>query len=415
MGLALIVTGVILYLPFYFGFSSQAGGVLPNLVYSTRGAHLWVMFGALLIPLFAYLFFLWRRLGKGVSLRQGFFWAGGALLTLWILALLLGLVIILLPQLGELFLGTLGLAGLESRLLQEAFLRRFTSLGWVTLLVLLAFTLSLLWPKRSQINLESDSPEDPIEGQKLWFYPPNSAHGFTLLLILLGALLVIFPEFFFLRDQFGWRMNTIFKFYYQAWLLWGIAAAFGTTVLLRGLKGSTAIVFRGGLIFLVGAALVYPFLGLWTKTSGFQPVAGFNLDGAAYFERQSPDEMAGIRWLRDASPGIIVEAVGSSYSDYARVATLSGLPNVLGWPGHESQWRGGYEEMGSRQSDIEIIFRSGRWEEVKQILEKYGVRYVFVGPLERSTYLVNEANFDSHLKVVFRQGDVTIYEVPSGK
>jgi len=154
---------------------------------------------------------------------------------------------------------------------------------------------------------------------------------------------------------------------------------------------------------------------LWTKTSGFQPVAGFNLDGAAYFERQSPDEMAGIRWLRDASPGIIVEAVGSSYSDYARVATLSGLPNVLGWPGHESQWRGGNEEMGSRQSDIETIFRSGRWEEVKQILEKYGVRYVFVGPLEHSTYLVNEANFDSHLKVVFRQGDVTIYEVPSGK
>jgi YYY domain-containing protein len=415
MGLALIVTGVILYLPFYFGFSSQAGGVLPNLVYSTRGAHLWVMFGALLIPLFAYLFYLWRRLGKGVSLRQGFFWAGGVLLTLWILALLLGLVIILLPQLGELFLGTLGSAGLEGRLLQEAFLRRFTSHGWVTLLVLLALTLSLLWPKRSQINLESDGPEYLIEGQKPWFYPPNSAHGFTLLLILVGVLLVIFPEFFFLRDQFGWRMNTIFKFYYQAWLLWGIAVAFGITVLLRGLKGLTAIVFRVGLIFLVGAALVYPFLGLWTKTSGFQPTAGFNLDGAAYFERQSPDEMAGIRWLRDASPGIIVEAVGSSYSDYARVATLSGLPNVLGWPGHESQWRGGNEEMGSRQSDIETIFRSGRWEEVKQILEKYGVRYVFVGPLEHSTYLVNEVKFDSHLKVVFRQGDVTIYEVPSGK
>jgi len=37
MGLALLVTGIVLYLPFYFGFSSQAGGILPNLVYPTRG------------------------------------------------------------------------------------------------------------------------------------------------------------------------------------------------------------------------------------------------------------------------------------------------------------------------------------------------------------------------------------------
>jgi uncharacterized membrane protein len=125
--------------------------------------------------------------------------------------------------------------------------------------------------------------------------------------------------------------------------------------------------------------------------------------------------MAGIRWLRDAPAGVVVEAVGGSYSEYARVATVSGQPNVLGWPGHESQWRGGSAEMGSRQSDIETIYRSGRWEEVKQLLEKYSIRYVFVGPLERSTYLVNEAKFDTYLEVVFRQGDVTIYEVASGK
>jgi len=95
---------------------------------------------------------------------------------------------------------------------------------------------------------------------------------------------------------------------------------------------------------------------LWTKTNGFKPVTGFNLDGAAYFEQQSPDDMAGIRWLRDAPPGVVVEAVGSSYSEYGRVATLSGQPNVLGWPGHESQWRGGSAEMGSRQPDIELIY-----------------------------------------------------------
>jgi uncharacterized membrane protein len=210
-------------------------------------------------------------------------------------------------------------------------------------------------------------------------------------------------------------MNTIFKFYFQAWMLWGIAVAFGTVVLLQTLRGIPGIIFKVGLTLVIGMALVYTFYGISTKTNGLKPVAGFNLDGTAYFERQSPDEMAGIRWLRDAPVGVVVEAVGGSYSEYARVATVSGQPNVLGWPGHESQWRGGSAEMGSRQSDIETIYRSGRWEEVKQLLEKYSIRYVFVGPLERSTYLVNEAKFDTYLEVVFRQGDVTIYEVASGK
>ena len=53
----LAVMGILIYVPFYVGFSSQAGGILPNLVYSTRGIHLWVMFGSLLLPIFVYLLF----------------------------------------------------------------------------------------------------------------------------------------------------------------------------------------------------------------------------------------------------------------------------------------------------------------------------------------------------------------------
>jgi uncharacterized membrane protein len=60
-GLALGLSGILLYLPFYFGFSSQAGGFLPNLIYPTRGAHLWVMFGPFFVILFAFLpCFYWR-------------------------------------------------------------------------------------------------------------------------------------------------------------------------------------------------------------------------------------------------------------------------------------------------------------------------------------------------------------------
>ncbi|HID24560.1 MAG TPA: NAD-dependent epimerase/dehydratase family protein, partial [Planctomycetaceae bacterium] len=48
-----------------------------------------------------------------------------------------------------------------------------------------------------------------------------------LLLVLTGALLTLAVEFVYLRDVFGTRMNTVFKFYFQTWALWGIAGAYG--------------------------------------------------------------------------------------------------------------------------------------------------------------------------------------------
>ncbi len=110
--------------------------------------------------------------------------------------------------------------------------------------------------------------------------------------------------------------------------------------------------------------------------------------------------------------GIIVEATkpDASYSDYARISTYSGLPTVLGWPMHEGQWRGTYEPQGTRQDDIRRLYETSSWEEAQAILTQYGIRYVCVGTLERSTYHLSESKFQRHLTSVFQQGQVTIYE-----
>jgi len=229
----------------------------------------------------------------------------------------------------------------------------------------------------------------------------------------MGGLLVTFVEFFYLRDQFGSRMNTIFKFYYQTWIFWGLAAAFGTAVLLKELRGIWNILFRIGFAVLIIVALAYPFLSLWNKTSGFNPPNGYSLDGTAYLDRSAPDEMAGIRWLENSPDGVVAEAVGPQYSEFARVATISGQPNVLGWAGHESQWRGGRKEIGTREEDIQEIFSSNDWEYTKLLLDMYNVRYIFIGNLERRTYRVNEAKFERFLgEAVFQAGEVSIYEIP---
>ncbi|NJL34854.1 MAG: hypothetical protein HC893_14625 [Chloroflexaceae bacterium] len=46
------------------------------------------------------------------------------------------------------------------------------------------------------------------------------AVAFVLLVLALGCAICFGTELVYIRDVFSNRMNTIFKFYYQVWLLW---------------------------------------------------------------------------------------------------------------------------------------------------------------------------------------------------
>ena len=177
------------------------------------------------------------------------------------------------------------------------------------------------------------------------------------------------------------------------------------------MRGRWDIPFILGLIFLLGVSLTYPALSLLNKTNNFKPAFGYTLDDFERVQRENPDEAAAITWLRSAPDGVIAEAVGGAYSSYGRISIYTGLPTVLGWGNHEGQWRD-QALQGSRQSDIETLYRSNDWVTTQDILNRYDIRYVFVGGLERSTYQVNEEKFNRFLKPVFQQGTVTVYEVP---
>ena len=92
------------------------------------------------------------------------------------------------------------------------------------------------------------------------------------------------------------------------------------------------------------------------------------------------------------------------------VSTHTGLPTVLGWGGHEIQWRGDAELQGSRQSDIQRLYETTSWPEAAELLDKYDIDYVYVGPLELSTYVrLNEGKFESFMDKIFDNGPVRIY------
>jgi YYY domain-containing protein len=230
------------------------------------------------------------------------------------------------------------------------------------------------------------------------------------MLLLVGLALTMAVEFVFLKDTFGTRMNTVFKFYYQAWACLGVAGAYGTYAVLVRAKSPTreAFILVAAVVF--GAGLVYPLAAFYSKANGFRGLP--TLDGTAHLSRSHPDDYAAIQWLNTHVGGApaILEANGGSYTYAARISTHTGLPTVLGWGGHELQWRGNYEEPGQREQDIRTLYTTQDVIAASALLDKYNIAYVYTGDLERQAFgSAGLAKFDVLMDPVFEQGGVTIY------
>ncbi len=391
---------LILYFPFYLGFSSQAGGLLPNFMYIARGTHLWIMWGTLLIPIFLFLFFIGKKNAPRPNWKLGFSIGLGILLMLILLMFALGG----LALIAENDFMNAMLASYEMTLaafLAASFQRRLIQIG--SLLTLIA----VLVPAAARLFAKPLSADDDA--------PKPDSFPFLFLLMALGAILVLAPEFVYLRDQFGYRINTIFKFYYQAWILWSLVAAFGAGWLIQSLRGFSNLFARIAIGLVIFCGALYPALGIMTKTNDLKPPFGFYLDDFIRIQRENPEDAAAIEFLLTRPEGVVAEAIGGSYSYYGRISVYSGYPAVLGWPGHESQWRGGMELQGSREDDINLLYTTPRWTEALPIIERYHIRYIVVGNLERSSMRVIEEKLRAHLTAIFQEGNTAIYETPQNE
>jgi uncharacterized membrane protein len=244
----------------------------------------------------------------------------------------------------------------------------------------------------------------------------------ALVMILTGALLMLGPEWVYLRDNFGWRMNTIFKFYFQTWTLWAVAGAFGLWHLLQAARYVTRWVAAGllGLVMLGG--LFYTTASLQSKIADSHSrdrsiglSGGPTLDGMAWFAQQYPDDWAGIQWLRQNVSGspVIAEAVGGAYNiEESRMAMATGLPTVMGWTNHEGQWRGPYfGQVAERPEQIQKLYQVRDWATAQAILDRYQIAYVVVGNEERTKYNpLYPAKFDQNMDIAFHSGTLTIYQ-----
>lgn len=238
------------------------------------------------------------------------------------------------------------------------------------------------------------------------------------------------------------RMNTVFKFYLQVWILLSIGAADSLSWLLdraRRWRASLRELWWGAMIVLLcGGALFLPFGIRARAIDRMAPGIGPTLDGMAFVEQavitDGPDgsmqeiTLAGdyhaIRWMQETIKGspVIMEGLGRREYLWAnRVSIYTGLPAVVGWRWHQAQQRAGVggELVNWRRADVNTCYKTTDMALANAILDKYDVQYVYLGEYERAYY--DQGGLDKFgrmveqrlLRVVYDARGVTIYEVIS--
>ena len=245
----------------------------------------------------------------------------------------------------------------------------------------------------------------------------DGAH-YVLLLGTLAIYLLFAAELFFVHDLFGNRMNTVFKFYYQAWILLSAVGGYGAYTWWRhhpALTGRTVWISRTGIAVLavvVVSSVYFPVASAVTKTvdSGLGP----NLDSLSFLEAWDQEELDVIERIREIadSNDHLIEAAGESYSDYGRIAGLSGVPTVIGWAFHEKQWHGSDRAFAHRRGDVETIYTTDDEQELRELIDKYSLTLVVVGPRETSTYgNIDMSMFDTLGDRIIELGDFTVFRI----
>jgi YYY domain-containing protein len=424
-GLGLL--GVGLYAPFYVGFQSQVGGLLPNLFNPTKVQQFLVFFGPFLFAIVGYLILISNRQGWRLHWKR---------LPPLLLAIVGAPIVAMLTIVGVAAISP-ALRPYMDGILYDPHMRSLLSQPSVGSLVLLALRLHLgnplTWLLLSGlliwIGLMWPSPRSasdyPVRTNSL-----TSSDRFVLLITSFGLALPLIVEFVYLRDNFGIRMNTVFKFYYQSWILLAVSAAYGIwAVHMRSLRAEALTrserrsalwqpMLRGlwelVVVCLVLAGLVYPILSIPSKVAHYEDEP--QLDGMEWLSKVYPGDYAAIRWLQANVPGeaVILEAPGDRYAAYdyvGRISALTGLATLLGWGNHEHQWRGSYEIPARREPEIEALFNGLDPTRITALLDQYDIAYVYVGTLERKRYRADGlAKFEQLMEAIYRQGDVVIYQ-----
>lgn len=238
---------------------------------------------------------------------------------------------------------------------------------------------------------------------------------FVILLIFISTLLILVPEFIYVKDIYPahYRANTMFKLTYEAFMMLSISAGYIIVKVITNLKNKIFLsLFIFSTAILMFFVLSYPIFAINSYYNDLKQYKG--IDGILYLKTLYPKDYALINWFNKNITGqpVILEANGDSYTDYGRISANTGLPTVIGWPVHEWLWRGSYDVAAPRIEDVKNLYENPDLNMTRSLLEKYDISYVVISDLELQKYTnLDENKFKNLGHVVFENGNSKIYKI----
>ena len=218
---------------------------------------------------------------------------------------------------------------------------------------------------------------------------------FSISLTILSILLIV--EHVHLIDLFKNRMNTIFKSYYQIWILASIAFPIFISRIFDNKKYM--------LLFIVPVITISFVQNLSTFLDNTNNLSKeYTLDTSAEIEKRHPGSINTIEWINNNTNfnDVIFSGVGEDYKLSSFFSIFTGRQTPLGWPGHENQWRGNEKEINERNIDLLKLFNSKDINEIEDIINKYNISYI-IDYKNTSSYLFNIYN------KIYSSGSCSVY------
>lgn len=225
-----------------------------------------------------------------------------------------------------------------------------------------------------------------------WFVSSKFESAVLIRAIILTMLfLILIPELIYFKDIYPDhpRANTMFKLTYQAFIMsvivFGIAL---TQVIHNGSRRLGRFLTFIILLLIFGSSMIYPTVAYPSFYNNFKDYKGLN--GEDWLTTSSPIKYEFLLFLRSRDRGgNIVEAVGDSYTNKNVISAYTGIPTIQGWRVHEWLWRGSYEPVAQRETEVKELYEGKDMTVTREILNKYNIDFVLVGPDEAEMYLIN--------------------------
>ena len=232
----------------------------------------------------------------------------------------------------------------------------------------------------ASIGLTAAADRTPWLGWLITFWPvagilllglfERERRSLSVFLLAVWSGELVATEVFFNHDVYGgvWsRFNTTLKWW--PWVYAGIVLTQGAVNL-----GSRSRLCRYGTVVLLAPSLLFA-LDLGRHYVATQKPSLGRLSGSAWIEKDLIVRNL-IQELKARPDGVTIQSgLVMANSDAPAVTLFAGKASLLGWPWHETTWRGAFLEIREREDEIDAFY-AGTLEDPDRWLLRNNVRYV---------------------------------------